>query len=355
MTRTLRVAGAQRQFLVGDIAGNTAKILESMEWAAETGADVLVFPELAVSGYPPEDLVLRDGFIDANRAAIDEIAAASGSTAVVVGFVDRLVEARKDDDAVGRDVANAAAVIANGSVVDVYHKVLLPNYGVFDEARYFAEGQTPIRLHVMGGVLCGVSVCEDIWDEDGPPMGQAVGGAEILLNINGSPYHVFKRAERTQMLTDRAVAGSSHVVYVNCVGGQDELVFDGGSMVIGPDGTLIARSPEFIEDHFVVDLEVDGSPAPLLPEIAVTEVRPDRPDIPDPVIADELDELAEIYAALVTGLRDYVVNNGFSEVVIGLSGGIDSALTAAIAADLAVRRDPPKLRGPGPGSARYRY
>ena len=333
MTRTLRVAGVQRQFLVGDIAGNTAKILESMQWAADHGADVVVFPELAVCGYPPEDLVLRDGFIDANLAAVDEIAAASGPTAVVVGFVDRLAEARKDDDAVVREVANAAAVIANGRVVDRYHKVLLPNYGVFDEARYFAEGHMPMRLHVVGGVLCGVSVCEDIWDEDGPPTGQAVGGAEVLLNINGSPYHVFKRAERTAMLTQRAIGGSAHVVYVNCVGGQDELVFDGGSMVIAPDGTLLARSPEFEEDHFVVDLAIDGHPAALLPEVAVTEPRTDRPTIDPAPIAGEPDELEEIYTALVTGLRDYVVNNGFSEVVIGLSGGIDSALTAAIATD----------------------
>ena len=316
MTRTLRVAGAQRQFLVGDIQGNTAKILESMEWAADRGADVIVFPELAVSGYPPEDLVLRDGFVDANLAAIDEIAAASGSTAVVVGFVDRLPEARKDDDALHREVVNAAAVIANGSVVDVYHKVLLPNYGVFDEARYFAEGQTPIHLHVVGGVLCGVSVCEDIWDDEGPPVGQAVGGAEVLLNINGSPYHVFKRAERTEMLRQRAIDGGTYVVYVNCVGGQDELVFDGGSTVIAPDGEVVVRCPGFIEDHFVVDLAIDTHTAPLLPEVLVTGATESKPDIDEPYVAPALEELAEIYAALVTGLRDYVVNNGFREVVI---------------------------------------
>jgi len=228
---------------------------------------------------------------------------------------------------------NAAAVIANGSVVDVYHKVLLPNYGVFDEARYFAEGRTPMTLHSINAVLCGVSICEDIWDEDGPPTGQAVGGADVLLNINGSPYHVFKRTERQAMLTDRAVAGDTFVVYVNAVGGQDELVFDGGSMVISPDGTLLARSPEFTEHMFVIDLDFGGRQTALLPTVDVGSVDRERVEIDAPVIAPELEDLEEIYIALCTGLHDYVAKNGFSEVVIGLSGGIDSALTAAIACD----------------------
>lgn len=333
MTRSLRVAGAQLSLIVGDIPGNTRKILEAMEWAETQAADVLVLPELAITGYPPEDLVLRDGFVDANLEALSTIADASGSTAVVVGFVDRLSEGQKDDDAVERSVVNAAAIVAGGSVVDVYHKTLLPNYGVFDEARYFAEGRRQLTLHGIGGVLAGVSVCEDIWDEDGPPTGQALGGAEVLLNINGSPYHVFKRAERMQMLADRAVAGAAYVVYVNCVGGQDELVFDGGSMVIDPDGSLMARSPEFVEDLFVVDLPIDGHQAAILPVVSVTEPGTVRPEIPEPIIADAPSDLEEIYLALCTGLGHYVVNNGFSEVVVGLSGGIDSALTAAIAAD----------------------
>jgi NAD+ synthase (glutamine-hydrolysing) len=230
-------------------------------------------------------------------------------------------------------VVNAAAVVANGAVVDVYHKALLPNYGVFDEARYFAEGKTPMTLHAINSVLCGVSICEDIWDEDGPPTGQAVGGADVLLNINGSPYHVFKRTERRAMLTERAVAGNAFVVYVNAVGGQDELVFDGGSMVIAPDGKLVARSPDFAEDMFVVDLDIGGHQAALLPIVEVGSTEIDKVDIEAPVIAPELEDLEEIYLALCTGLRDYVAKNGFSEVVIGLSGGIDSALTAAIAAD----------------------
>lgn len=333
MTRTLRVAGAQLNFLVGDIDGNVESIIDAMAWAEERDADVLVLPELAVCGYPPEDLVLRSGFVEANLRGLDAIAAASGETAVVVGFVDRLPVAQKDDDSVVRRITNAAAVVANGRVVDVYHKMLLPNYGVFDEARYFAEGRRPMQLHSIGGVRCGVSICEDIWDEDGPPTGQAVGGAEVLLNINGSPYHVFKRAERTAMLAERARAGATHVVYVNCVGGQDELVFDGGSMVLGPDGEVLARSAEFGEDLFVIDLEIDRVSSTLLPVVEVVGSREHRTDIEPATIAGAFDDLEEVYLALVTALRDYVRNNGFSEVVVSLSGGIDSALTAAIAVD----------------------
>jgi NAD+ synthase (glutamine-hydrolysing) len=333
VTRSVRVAGAQLACAVGDIAGNETRILEAMRTAGEWGADVLVLPELAICGYPPEDLVLKDGFIDANLDALHRLAAASGDTAVVVGFVDRLEVAQKDDDAMGRRITNAAAVLAHGTVVDVYHKHLLPNYGVFDEARYFAESRRPLTLHAIGAMLCGISICEDIWDEDGPPTGQAVGGADVLLNINGSPYHVFKRTERTAMLADRAVAGRCHVVYVNAVGGQDELVFDGGSMVIDPDGTVIARSPEFVEDLFVIDLTTEEPSTPLLPTVEATDGPPHHPAIDPAPIAPELDELEEIYTALVTGLRDYVTKNGFAEVIIGLSGGIDSALTAAIATD----------------------
>ncbi len=332
MTRSLRVAGAQLDFTVGDIVGNEDRILAALSWAAERDADVLVLPELAVSGYPPEDLVLRQGFVDANIAALERVASQTTDTVVVVGFVDRLEAGRKDDDALERRVANAAAVLAGGRVVDVYHKTLLPNYGVFDEARYFAEGRTPMRLHTIGGVLCGISVCEDIWDEDGPPTGQAVGGAEVLLNINGSPYHLFKRAERLAMLAERARATQCPVVYVNCVGGQDELVFDGGSVVMGPNGTL-ARSAEFREAMFIVDIPLGRQPHPLLPVVEVSGPSPPRMPIPDPYIAPELDDLEEVYLALCTGLGDYVRKNGFSEVVIGLSGGIDSALTATIAAD----------------------
>jgi NAD+ synthase (glutamine-hydrolysing) len=333
VNRSLRVAGAQLDLVVGDMGGNTAKILDAMDWAESSGADLLVLPELAICGYPPEDLVFRDDFVDRNLEALNVIAARSGDTAVVVGFVDRLSEHRLDDDSVPREVANAAAVVANGRIVSIYHKTLLPNYGVFDEARHFAEGRTPPQLHNIGGVLCGVSICEDIWEARGRPTVQAEGGAHVLLNINGSPYHVGKSTERLEMLTERAVDGGTVVVYVNCVGGQDELVFDGSSMVIGRDGDLLHRSPAFVEDRFTVDIDVEDAGHPSLPVIDVTEPRSIQRSPSSAAVAPELGVLEETYLAITTGLKDYVRKNGFSEVVIGLSGGIDSALTAVIAVD----------------------
>lgn len=333
MTRSLRIAGGQLDLTVGDLSGNEAKIRRAMDWAEENRADVLILPELAISGYPPEDLVLRQGFVDENTAVLERLAAASGSTAVVVGFVDRLDEGGMDDDSGGRRATNAAAIIAEGEIKGIYHKSLLPTYGVFDEGRYFAEGQTPLTLHSIAGVVVGISICEDIWDADGPPTGQAVGGAEVLLNINGSPYHIGKSVERLEMLTDRATAGGVHVVYVNAVGAQDELVFDGASMVIAPDGTLIHRSPQFVENLFAVDLVIEDHKSTLLPVVSVTGHGPDHIGREVPKVSAELAVLEEAYEALCAGLFGYVTKNGFDEVVIGLSGGIDSALTAAIAAD----------------------
>jgi NAD+ synthase (glutamine-hydrolysing) len=333
VTRSLRVAGAQLDLVVGDLAGNENRIRHAMEWAEENQADVLVLPELAISGYPPEDLVLRQGFVDENIEVLERLALASGSTATVVGFVDRLDDEQIDDDSLGRAATNAAAVIAEGEIKSVYHKSLLPTYGVFDEGRYFAEGRTPLTLHGIAGVANGISICEDIWDSDGPPTGQAVGGAEVLLNINGSPYHIGKSAERLEMLTNRAIDGGVHVVYVNAVGGQDELVFDGASMVIAPDGTLLHRSPQFVENRFVVDLKIEDHKTPLLPVVPVTEHGHDHIGIEASTVSAPLENSEEIYEALCAGLFGYVTKNGFSEVIIGLSGGIDSALTAAIATD----------------------
>ncbi|MCL1601329.1 MAG: NAD+ synthase [Actinomycetia bacterium] len=333
MTRGLRVAGAQLDLVVGDLPGNESKIRHAMEWAEENQADVLVLPELAISGYPPEDLVLRQGFVDANIEVLERLASTSGATATVVGFVDRLNDEQIDDDSLGRSATNAAAVIAEGEIKGVYHKSLLPTYGVFDEGRYFAEGRTPLTLHAIAGVVNGISICEDIWDADGPPTGQAVGGAEVLLNINGSPYHIGKSAERLEMLTNRAIDGGVYVVYVNAVGGQDELVFDGASMVIAPDGTLLHRSPQFVENRFVIDLKIEDHKSPLLPVVSVTERGPGHIGIEASTVAAPLEDSEEVYEALCAGLFGYVTKNGFSEVVIGLSGGIDSALTAAIATD----------------------
>jgi NAD+ synthase (glutamine-hydrolysing) len=240
----------------------------------------------------------------------------SGSTVVVVGFVDRFGGDHAGSvDATDRTVANAAAVLHRGKMVGVYRKIHLPNYGVFDEDRYFAAGDEPDRTWDIGGTRAGVSICEDIWLVDGPPQAQARAGARILLNINASPFHKGKAIEREQMIVARARASRAAVVYLNLVGGQDELVFDGCSLVVAADGTIVHRSPQFEEDRFVVDVPLSGEPA--------TAGR----------LTPHLDPVEEVYRALQTGLGDYTRKNGFEEVVIGLSGGIDSALTAVIAAD----------------------
>jgi NAD+ synthase (glutamine-hydrolysing) len=330
---SLRIAGAQINLVVGDIEGNLAVILEAMERAEEAAADVLLLPELAITGYPPEDLLLRRSFIDQNIEGLRQIAQASERTAVVVGFVDRVDGDRHKDDSVERGLANAAAVVADGAIRGIYQKVLLPNYGVFDEARYFAPGRVPEKLWGVGGVVAGVSVCEDIWSADGPPALQADAGAAVLLNINGSPYHVGKGEERSALLAAEAQRSAVPVVYVNMVGGQDELVFDGDSMIFDADGELIYRAAQFEEEHFVIDVPVaENDYQGGLVSVSDGRTFTDEP-LPIPEILPRLDEDAEIYAALATGLRDYVHKNGFREVVISLSGGIDSALTAAIAVD----------------------
>ncbi len=329
----IRIAGAQRDFTVGDLSGNESRILEALRWAEGVNADVLVLSELAIVGYPPEDLVLREGFVAENLRVLDRLAEASGRCAVVVGFVDPLDEGAIDDDSVGRRVANAAAVLAEGRVVGVYHKELLPNYGVFDEARYFAESREPVRLWKIGDVVAGVSICEDIWSPTGPPTHQAAAGAGLLLNLNGSPFHIGKGKDREALLREEAIRSGAAVVYVNCVGGQDELVFDGDSMVFGADGSLVYRAAQFAEELFVVDLPLPAGRAAGVPPIPVVEKRNHRSALPVPVPPPRLTGEAEIYEALVTGLRSYVNKNGFAGVVIGSSGGIDSALAATIAVD----------------------
>ena len=301
---------------VGDIPGNEDKIAAAMDRASKAGADVLLLPELAIAGYPPEDLVLRRDFVEANIAALHRLARRSGRMSTVVGFVDFATgKGVGADDAEPREVANAAAVISDGVVRGVYHKVLLPNYGVFDEDRYFVMGAEPELVWEIEGVPVGVSVCEDIWLPDGPPSLQAAKGARVLLNINASPFHRGKASEREEMLAERARAGGAAVVYLNLVGGQDELVFDGASVVIGSDGGLIHRSPQFEEDFFLVEVPVGDE------TVGVSQIAP------------LLEPTEEIYRALSVGLSDYCGKNGFEGVVIGLSGGIDSAMTAVVAAD----------------------
>jgi NAD+ synthase (glutamine-hydrolysing) len=295
--------------------GNEELIADCMAWAEGRGADVLLLPELAVTGYPPEDLVLRMSFIEDNLDVIRRLATRSGRCTTVVGFVDLGSGGvgRGGADAARRNIYNAAAILQGGEWRATYHKILLPNYGVFDEDRYFLVGQNPEFVWDIAGVRAGVSICEDIWVPDGPPLQQAWAGARILLNINGSPYHYGKAHQREAMLAERAKASGVPVVYLNLVGGQDELVFDGCSVVINQSGSVIHRSPQFAEDRFLLDLDGDltgrGTLTPLL------------------------DAEEEVYRALQLGLTDYVQRNGFERVVIGLSGGIDSALTAAIATD----------------------
>jgi NAD+ synthase (glutamine-hydrolysing) len=308
------IAGAQIDLLVGGLDANEARIAEVMDWAEEAGADVLLLPELAVTGYPPEDLVLRLGFVEDNLDVVRRLAARSGRCTTVVGFVDLINgRARESGDASERRVANAAAILHDGEWKATYRKILLPNYGVFDEERYFAPGDEPGFLWEIAGIPSGISICEDIWLPDGPPQVQAEAGAKVLFNINGSPYHYGKAREREAMLGDRARVAGVPVVYLNMVGGQDELVFDGHSLVLAPSGEVIHRSPQFEEDRLLIDLDLDDP----------------RSGTVSPLLGTE----EEIYRAVQLGLGDYVRKNGFQQVVIGLSGGIDSALTAVIAAD----------------------
>lgn len=332
----LRIAGAQLNLVVGDLEGNHDRIARAMAWAEEQAADVLLLPELAITGYPPEDLLIRPAVVQANLDVLRRLAVASGTVVTVVGFADRVGPIVDPlDDAVTRCVANAAALLYGGEIRGVYHKVLLPNYGVFDEDRYFVPGREPAQVWDVGGVAIGVSVCEDIWTPDGPPAHQAEAGARVLLNINASPYHVDKAEERAALLSGQARRAGVPVAYLNLVGGQDELVFEGDSMIFDATGGLLFRAAEFEESLFVVDTPLGP---PRAPRGAVVTVRHDllvdrEPQPIPPTPARIEPEEAEIYQALVTGLRDYVRKNGFTEVVIGLSGGIDSAVSAAVAAD----------------------
>jgi NAD+ synthase (glutamine-hydrolysing) len=296
---------------VGDLAGNRALIIDAYRRAVDAGCDLVAFPELSITGYPPEDLVLKPGFVRDNRAVLQELAALTTRCVAVIGFVD---VGHGHDPGSGRPrLHNAAAVCANGAVKSIHHKRLLPNYDVFDEERTFEPGRGDHRLIEVGGVKVGVSICEDIWHPDGPVSEQAALGARVNVNINGSPFHVGKLAERERMLAQRARDNSCAIVYVNQVGGQDELIFDGASMVFDARGNLLARSPQFVSDLMVVDVDLD-SPKPT-------------------IVAPITDRAEELYGALVSGTRDYVRKNKFTDVVIGLSGGIDSSLVAAVAVD----------------------
>ncbi len=331
----IRVAACQLDTVVGDLDGNVQRVLAALGQAEEAGADVAVFPELALTGYPPEDLLLKPGFVRDNRLALERVVARTGDCAAVVGFVDS-----------ARDLFNAAAVCAGGMVKGVYHKRLLPNYAVFDEQRYFTPGAGAPRLFRIGGVRVGVSICEDAWSPSGPIAEQAAGGAELVININASPYYAGRLAERERMLATRAADAGCALVYVNQVGGQDELVFDGASLVFDENGELLARAAQFREQVLVVDVQcepifrkrlLDPRGRVVAPDLPAVEVSSSARDAAGPPVrpapAKPLAATDEVYEALVVGTRDYIEKNCFSDVAVSLSGGIDSSLVAAIAVD----------------------
>ncbi len=341
----LRIALCQINTTVGDLRGNVDMVIRAYRAADAAGADLAVFPEMTITGYPPEDLVLRPGFVADNQRALQAVASATGRCVAVVGFADGVAGVGFADRVAGvgfadrapasTDVYNAAAICAGGRVVGVYHKRELPNYAVFDEIRTFRPGSEPLELFEIAGVAVGVTICEDIWISGGPVRQLGVGGAQLIVNINGSPYHQGKRLEREELLRRQVAEGGCPIVYLNLIGGQDELVFDGGSMIAGPDGSIIGRAAQFAEDLVVVDVEVadrvkDRAAFPITP-VSVAHPTP----IPCPVRAEAepLEPTAELYEALVLATRDYVRKSGFGEVCLGLSGGIDSSLTAVIAAE----------------------
>jgi len=339
MERVLRVALAQVNPIVGDLDGNARLITDRIKEAREKGADVVCFPELALTGYPPEDLVLKPSFVRDNLKQLESVVAATAGISAVVGFVD--------DDG---EIFNAAAFIHDKELKAVYHKVFLPNYGVFDEERYFAVGHR-CPIFEIAGIRISVSICEDCWYPAGPMAWQADHGAEVLININGSPYHAGKRVEREKMVAERASDYGAFVAYVNTVGGQDELVFDGNSVVFGPRGEMLAHASSFAEELLLCDINAGAVPfhRPLEKirheaegaarlELEVTDIVLEgalsaKRGAIERRMAEPLEGAAEIYTAVVLGIHDYVHKQNFKKVLIGMSGGVDSALTAAVAAD----------------------
>ena len=344
--RSLRVAAAQINPTVGDLSGNVELVLAAIVEAERIGCDLIALPELAITGYPPEDLLLKEGFVADARRALDEVAAASGDCAVIVGAVVPAAEligrVGPPSDSRSADaplLANVAAVCAHGQLVALIPKRLLPNYAVFDEQRRFVPGAGAPQLLRIADAVVGVAVCEDLWTPGGPAATMAEVGAELVVSINASPFSIGQHARRRQIVADRVSETGCAVVYVNQVGGQDELVFDGGSVVVGDDGRVVAEAPTFLEHLLVADLVVHGDVAEVseaLVEISGASRRIDPADLGE--VATPRTEEGEIYAALVLGTRDYLAKNGFADVVIGLSGGIDSAIVAAIAVDALGRR-----------------
>ena len=327
--KTIRIAGAQKSFPVGAIQKNKQTILDCFEAAEEKEADILIFPELALTGYPPEDLLLRESFVGKNFAVLEELAEFSSSTSGVVGFVDRNLDDNHTDKQ-KRDIANAAAIIQNGDVKGIYHKCFLPNYSVFDEARYFAKGNNPGNVFWYEDVGIGISICEDIWIEDGPSSQQVENGASLIVNINASPYDQNKSDLRKELVVNQAKKLGVPIIYLNMVGGQDELVFDGGSFVVDGKGEILYQAQQFEEEIFYIDLDLEVKEQRKGP---ILEIRQKGSELNPLQSAQLLSKNESLYSALKLGLFDYVSKNNFEKVLVGLSGGIDSALTATIAVD----------------------
>jgi NAD+ synthase (glutamine-hydrolysing) len=353
--RRFRIALAQINAVVGDLEGNVVRIRAGLEQARAVGAQLVAFPELAITGYPPEDLLFKSTFVETNLRALADVTSASAGLTAIVGFVDK-----RDD------IFNAAAVLHDGGLAGVYHKQYLPNYGVFDENRYFQAG-TEAPVFTLGETSFAVNICEDIWYPTGPTTRQALAGAELVVTINASPYHAGKGHLRERMIATRAADDVVALAFVNMVGGQDELVFDGGSLIVNERGETVARGRQFAEDFVVADLDLDTVFHARLHDsrrrkekrdtVAGSRiVLPPRPERPLPALpprepATPLAPVAEVYEALVLGTRDYVRKNGFKHVVIGLSGGIDSSLVAAIAVEALGRENVSGVTMPSPYSS----
>ena len=333
MSDLLRIAMAQINSSVGDFEVNKRKIIDCIDQAKSIKADIIAFPELAITGYPPQDLLFNTKFIETNLEVLNEIVTESNNITAIIGFVD------KDQN---DNIYNSAAIISDKTLQGVYHKIHLPNYGVFDEKRYFSKG-SKTKLIVLGKTKIGVSICEDIWHPNGPILEQALQGAQLSININGSPYHAGKKKIREDLLKSHSINHQLFVGYINMVGGQDELVFDGNSMLLNPNGEIIAQANQFEEDLVFTDLKIDESKLdrekPLVTQHVINESIQLSDDLTQnkPVLKRnfpvQYDQIGEIYAALVLGTKDYVHKCGFKKVIVALSGGIDSSLVTTIAVD----------------------
>ena len=333
MSDLLRIAMAQINSSVGDFEGNKRKIIDCIDQAKSIKTDIIAFPELAITGYPPQDLLFNTKFIETNLEVLDGIVTESNDITAIIGFVD------KDQN---DNIYNSAAIISDKTLQGVYHKIHLPNYGVFDEKRYFSKG-SKTKLIVLGKTKIGVSICEDIWHPNGPILEQALQGAQLSININGSPYHAGKKKVRENLLKSHSINHHLFVGYINMVGGQDELVFDGNSMLLNPNGEIIAQANQFEEDLVFTDLKIDESKLdrekPLVTQHVINESiqLSDNLTQNKPVLKRnfpvQYDQIGEIYAALVLGTKDYVHKCGFKKVIVALSGGIDSSLVTTIAVD----------------------